>query len=96
MQPKVRLNNFVKIEIDSTWSYIFSSSLKSKDVHWVDFTTTRTMSTFSSGQPITWMKLTPDNKYLVTCSSRGWFYIWKLQKEISATMNLKAKQKEVL
>ena len=91
-----KMKDFVKIEIDESGTFVFSSSWKSNDVHCIDFITTRTMATFSSGEPITWMKITPDNKYLITCSSRGWFYVWKLQKQIYGAMNFKIKQKEIV
>ena len=91
-----QIKDFVKIEIDDSCTFIFSSSLKSKDVHCIDFITTRIMSTFSTGESITWMKISPDNKYFVTCSSRGCFYIWKLKKHIYSPMNFKAKQKEMV
>ena len=90
-----KMKDFVQIEIDDSGTFVFSSWWKSNDIHWIDFITTRTMATYSSGESITSMKVTPDNKYLVTWSSKGWFYVWKLQKQIFGAMNFKVKQKEM-
>lgn len=91
-----KMKQFVKIEIDETNTYALCSSWKSNDVHCIDLTNTRVMGSFCSGEPITCMKITPDFNYLITCSSRGCFYVWKLPKSISSTMKFKAKQKEMM
>jgi len=93
-QPKMK--DFIKLEIDDTNTYVFCSTWKSNDVHCIDLVTTRVMATFSSGEFITCMKVTPDHKHLITCSSRGSFYIWKLPKQVSRSMKFRAKQNELV
>lgn len=93
---QTKMSDFVKLEIDETSTFVLASSWKSNDVHCIDVTTTRVMGTFSSGEPITCMKITPDFKYLITCSSRGCFYVWKLPKQIYSAMKFKARQNEMI
>ena len=87
------MKDFIKLEIDNTNTYIFCSSWKSNDVHCIDIQTNKVVATLCSGEPVISMKITPDYKHLITTTSKGCFYIWKLPQLIYSTMKFKSKQK---
>ena len=95
LNHQTKIKDFVKLEIDDSCTYVLASSYNTNDVLWIDMHTSRVMATLSIGEPTTWMKFTPDSKHLITCSSRGCFYVWKVPKEIYNTILFKNKQKEI-
>lgn len=90
------MKEFIKLEIDETNTYVLCSSWKSNDVHCIDMQNTRVMASFCSGEPVISMKISPDYKHLITTTSKGCFYVWKLPKEIYSTMKFKSKQNELM
>ena len=81
----------LKISVDSSGTYIAVSN-NDKVVRIRDFNTGNMVARVSCGDIITSLAFTQNSKYLITASSKGCIYIWKLSQEIKGNIEKKKQQ----
>lgn len=81
----------LKISVDSSGTYIAVSN-NDKIVRIRDFNTGNLVAKVTCGDIITSLAFTQNSKYLITASSKGCIYIWKLSQEIKSTIEKKKQQ----
>lgn len=100
-QPRYAFNqnnierDFIQLEIDEAGVYVLSSSWKTREISLVELKTGAHNVTFSSGDVTTSMRYAASYRFLITSSTNGCAYIWKMPFKYTKDIEFKFRQKSI-
>lgn len=87
------VREYIKLEADDVSLYCIASSKKKRDVSFIEIKSGNVSQSFSCGEVITGIKFSPSYKFLITSTSTGCIFIWKVPSGIEREIMFKSNQK---